>query len=114
MDARECAALLAQMAQYDYRDVDDAITVAWMRLIGDLNYADAQQAVLDHYGECRERMMPADVISRVRAIRAERLRITPLPERPPADPVEYRRWKRENIRRIADGDTGPAAIDGAS
>lgn len=102
------------MATYDNRNVDDAITIAWLRLLGDLNYADAEQAVLAHYGESRERMMPADVISRVRAIRAARIRQAPLEGEPPDDPEEYLAWLRRGNRRAADGPTPLRAIGGAS
>ena len=111
MNAAECGALLAQMATYDYRDVDPVIVASWLKVVGDLPYADAEQAVRDHYSESRERMMPADVRERVKAIRMARLGATPLPDRPPSDPDEYRAWLRDERKKIADGTPGPRALE---
>lgn len=110
MNAKECGKLLAIMALYDYRKVGAPEVAAWLHVIGDLRFADAEQAVLGHYRECRERIMPADVRSRVKAVREERLRKTPLPDPPAAvadDPVAYTEWLGAERRRIADG---PATI----
>jgi len=116
MNAAETGKLLGLMAMYDYRDIGPADAAAWLKVIGDLPYADAETAVADHYAETRDRIMPADVRQRVKAMRAERLKLTPVPP-PPAelidDPEAYRRHLRESARRIADGQQ-PPAIGGTS
>lgn len=104
--------MLALMASYDYRDVDEITVVAWLEMVGDLPYADARQAVISHYRESRERMMPADVRDRVKAIRAARLQETPLSGRPPADPHEYSEWLGRERKRIADGPAAVQSIEG--
>ena len=112
MNATECGQLLAQMATYDYRDVDPVIVASWLQVIGDLPYTDARAAVTAYYGEHRERMMPADVRGRVKAVRADRLKNSPLTGRPPADPEEYAAWLAAERKRIADGQPAPRAVAG--
>lgn len=112
MNIPECGDLLGQMATYDFRDVDPVIIASWLKIIGDLPYADAEAAVTAHYAESRDRMMPADVRSRVKAIRAARLQDAPLTGRPPADPEEYAAWLRAERKRIADGGAAPQALEG--
>lgn len=114
MNATEAGKLLGLMALYDYRKTGKAEVAAWLQVIGDLRYADAEQAVLGHYRESRDRMMPADVRDRVKALREERLRTTPLPP-PPAeltgDPAAYNEWLRTEQKRIADGPSELRALE---
>lgn len=113
MNAKECGKLLAQMAAYDYRDVDAVIVGSWLQVVGDLPYDDARAAVLAHYAASSERMMPAHLRQRVRAMRADRL-ARAIPEAPPAEladqPGRYRQAIQAGIRRIADGFRPPKAI----
>ena len=60
MNAAEAGKLLALMALYDNRKAGTADVVAWLKVIGDLQYADCESATLAHYQETRERIMPAD------------------------------------------------------
>lgn len=73
MTPGDTARLLGACAAYDQRTVGKADAAAWHLVLADLQYADAEQAVIAWYREHRERIMPSDVIAGVRAIRNERL-----------------------------------------
>jgi hypothetical protein len=88
MTLEETIDLLATCAAYDRRTIGEADAVAWHAVVGDLPFAEAQQAVFAHYAESREWIMPADVRTRVRRRQrdeAERGRI-----RQVLDPAAYR------------------------
>jgi hypothetical protein len=113
MNATEAGHLLAFAALYDNRKVSDPDVMAWLKAIGDLPYADAEEAVAAHYGSSTERIMPGHVRQRVKAMRADRLARTPIPA-PPGDladkPGRYQLAIRAGIKRIADGMRLPKAI----
>lgn len=122
MTADEVGKLLGLMALADNRKPpeDDegrkAMIGFWLGMIGDLSYADAVQAVRDHYRESREWIMPADVRRGVKAIRQARLDAAGPTEIPPelADrPIEAREWLQRTRDAIADGQEPPLAIGSA-
>jgi hypothetical protein len=73
MRRSEISLLLGVMAAYDRRTTGETDVAAWLDVIGDLDFADAVQAVKDHYRESSAWVMPADVRHRVKKIREERL-----------------------------------------
>ena len=80
--------------------------MAWLKAIGDLPYADAEDAVAAHYGETTERIMPGHVRARVKAMRRERLERAALtaPSGEVADqPGRYKKILQARIQQIADG-----------
>lgn len=88
MTPEEAGKLLGMCAAYDNRNVDDSALYAWFRVVGDLPYAECEQAVIAHYTDSREWIMPADVRKRVKRKQYEeedRNRIREL-----LDPVAYR------------------------
>lgn len=106
MDAIEIGDLLAFAAIYDNRKAADPDVLAWLKAIGDLPYADAEDAVAAHYGETTERIMPGHVRARVKAMRRERLERAPLP--PPSGELadqsgRYQKILQARIKQIADG-----------
>ena len=106
MNAAEAGKLLALMALYDNRKAGTADVVAWLKVIGDLQYADCESATLAHYQETRERIMPADIRRRVLEIRNQRLGTTELPPPPRellTDPDGYRAALHAAAVAIADG-----------
>jgi hypothetical protein len=133
MDAIECGDLLALMAQYDYRTVDEEGVMAWLMQLGGIDFTDAFLVVAGWHGSTRERMTAFDVRDRVRALRQERIERAGLgvlcpPPSVLEDDGEYRAWLRE-ARRVAAGPSerevaaarawqaivhrrGPAAVDG--
>ena len=115
MTPDETVDLLTLVQSYDRRTVGEADVAAWHLAIGDQPYADAQNAVIAHYRESREWIMPADIRQRVREIRQGRLDITPVPPAPPevaANPDAYRKWRGDWRKKIADGDFVRPAVGG--
>jgi hypothetical protein len=101
------AAVLAKASLYDqsFARPDAGIAVAWSSLIGELDRADALQAVEDHYGAQTRRLMPADILAGVKRIRAARLERDPEPA-PDADPDDVYAYKAALLagrNRVADG-----------
>jgi hypothetical protein len=111
MTPDEIVDLLTVAAAFDQRTVGEGDAMAWHAVLGDLDYADAQQAVLGYYADNRQRIMPADVRQRVKAMRRDRLAREIVPD-PPAEPGPYREALRAGIRQIADGHAVHLAIAG--
>lgn len=74
MDKSEVVLLLAFAGTYDYRKVGDADIEAWHLAVGDLDFEDAKAAVVAHYRNTADRMMPFHVRQGVKVIREERKR----------------------------------------
>lgn len=113
MNATEASELVALMALYDNRRASDPDVVAWLKVAGDLDFTDCESAVLAHYRENRERIMPADVRVRVKALRRDRLEreiVAPIPPELADEPGRYTAELRAGIRQIADGLTRHLAI----
>jgi hypothetical protein len=112
----EVCDLLAIAAAYDRRTLGDADGDAWEAAVGDLPFADARLAVVAHYRETRDWIMPADVRQRVRSIRDERSRFI-APPAPPAELVNdeqaYRAYLRASEQRAAGTPAPQSAIGGA-
>lgn len=77
MTRSEIALLLGLAAARDNRRVDEVMVAAWHEDLGDLDFADAREALRRHYRESTERVMPAHIRQLVRAIRQERRRGSP-------------------------------------
>lgn len=117
MTIEEAIDVLTAAAAFDRRTVGKADAAAWHAALGDLPFEDAQSAVVAHYRDSREWIMPSDIRRRVKALRADRLARTPLPAPPPelADkPAAYRAELGRRIQRLADGFEVPSAITGAA
>lgn len=103
MNIEETADILALCAGYDNRRVGEADILAWHRVIGDLLFEQAREAVFAHYTDSRERIMPADVRNRVKIMRARQIERAPIPTPASDDPVRYREGLLDRIQAIADG-----------
>ncbi|MGH3415020.1 MAG: hypothetical protein ACRDVE_14510 [Actinocrinis sp.] len=66
MTPEEIGKLLATCAAFDNRKTDDSAVLAWLGAVGDLSHPECEAAVIAHYSDSREWIMPADVRSRVR------------------------------------------------
>ena len=113
MTSDEVWDLLELISSIDRRKVGLTDRQVWEGLVGDLSAADAQAAVIAHYRESREWIMPADVRTRVKALRRDRLarEIVPAPPHEVADaPGRYRAELNAEVRKIADGLAIPKAI----
>lgn len=106
MTLEEAIDLLALAAAFDRRTIGEADAVAWHAALGDLGFGDAQAAVIGHYRESRDWIMPADVRNRVRAMRRERLarEVVPAPDHALTDsPSRYAAALLSALRSIGDG-----------
>ncbi|WP_084965278.1 hypothetical protein [Thermoactinospora rubra] len=106
MTPPEAAVLLGVCAAYDRRTVGEADAIAWAQALDDITLDEARAAVIQHYRESRDWIMPADVRTLVRRARELRLAARPIPEPAPelaADPRAYQQALRAAIKDIADG-----------
>ncbi len=103
MTLDEVIDLLTVAAVFDFRTIGEADACAWHATLGDLAFDDSRTAVVGHYRDSRERVMPADVRQRVKAIRRDRLDRAILPAPDTDDQAEYRAEIKRRTREIADG-----------
>ena len=113
MNANEVIDLLTLMASYDRRTVGKSDVAAWGLAVGDLPFADSRDAVITHYRESREWIMPADVRDLVNEVRRERLKNAPAldpPHEVADDPAKYVEWLAAERKKIADGPQALKAV----
>jgi len=113
MTIEEVIDLLTTAAAYDRRTVGEADVVAWHRAVADLDFLDAQDAVIGHYAETTDWLMPAHVRKRVKDIRAARVAIAPVPAPDPelADrPADYQAALQAAVAKMARGFALPKQI----
>lgn len=66
MTRSEAAQLLAVAASIDQRTIGDADVQAWQMVLADIPLADAIPALAAHYRATTRRVMPADIVQRVK------------------------------------------------
>jgi hypothetical protein len=112
MTPAETAEVLAMAAAFDRRTVGRSDVAAWHAVLGDLDAADVRAAVTEHYRDSRDWLMPADVRTRVKAIRKARLSAVPegVPDADPDNPVAYIEALRQQRYRAASPDERPRPI----
>ncbi len=106
MTLQETAAILAMIAAVDSRRSFGEIDVtAWHAFIGNFTFDDAREAVIAHYKESPHSILPADVNTRVGAVRRARIgnRVAPLPPVDPNDVQGYQEWTGAWYSAIANG-----------
>lgn len=114
MNAAEAGMLLGTCAAIDQRTTGEADALAWQMALSDLDFADCELAVIAHYSESEQRIMPVHVRRRVLAMRADRIDRAPVPEIPDEladNPRAFIAAQRAAVRRAADG-AHPRAIGG--
>lgn len=99
MTKADVVLLLGFASMYDYRRIGEADVEAWYLVVGDLDLDDAKAAVIAHYRDSTERLMPAHVRQGVKTIRADRRReqtheVRALPSRFEADMGRQVRMER--------------------
>ena len=77
MNKAEVVLLLTLAGTYDYRKTGDADVEAWYLALDDIGLDAAKAAVVRHYRDSTDRLMPAHVRRGVRAIREEQRRHEP-------------------------------------
>lgn len=75
MNRREAALLLGMAAARDRRTIGDADVRAWAEDLDDIDFADAQAALRQHFRESTEWLMPVHIRRRATEIVRERHRI---------------------------------------
>lgn len=83
MQKSQIAKLLGIAAAFDQRTSGTADDEAWLAAIGDLNFEDAREALIGHYRDSTERVMPAHIRQRVTLIRNDRYSRARIPDPPP-------------------------------
>ncbi|MGW2010936.1 hypothetical protein [Streptomyces nigrescens] len=66
MTLAETAELLAIAAGVDQRTIGDADVQAWQMVLSDIPFPNAATALRDHYRHTTRRVMPADIVQRVK------------------------------------------------
>lgn len=59
MNRSECAQLLTVVASYDRRTLGEADVIAWHGTLGDLTFDECRDAVVKHYAQQTDWVMPA-------------------------------------------------------
>lgn len=87
--AKIAAAVLAKASSVDPRmpTASPATVLAWAELLAGIHLDEALAAVADHYHASRDPIMPADVVSLVRAARQDRANRAAIAELPPPRPM---------------------------
>lgn len=105
--------VLAVAAAFDNRTVGIADSAAWFKVIGHLDQHEAEEAIIAHYAETTDRIMPAHVLTRVSKIRALRLAHAgpeAVPDADPDDVAAYQAAIREGRWRTANGEAKPRPV----
>jgi hypothetical protein len=113
MSAEEMGRVLAKCASYDRRKVGEAEIIAWLQVLGDLRYDDCLTAVIAHYGETSDWIMPAHIRNRVKEIRKQRVHDADMPPPPPELLDDTAAWcaaVRAAATAVADGRDPEAAM----
>jgi hypothetical protein len=106
VNRNEVIDLLTLIASYDRRTAGNADVAAWKLAVGDLDFADAQAAAVEHYRESADWITPAHVRKLVRAARnarQDRVIASPPPPDLTDDPAAYREALKANIQSVAEG-----------
>ena len=117
MKPSEAAVVLATAAAFDRREVGELDAEAWHAAfaaagLADLALEDARAAVVAHYAQTRQWLMPSDVVGYCKRVRRDRLKaagniyalVQADPEDGPACHAEYQRLHAD----IAAGRRSPA------
>lgn len=112
MIIEDIGAVLGDAAAFDNRTVGKSDTLAWFRAIGHLNVTEARSAVIAHYSETRDRLMPFDVLRIVRTERGRRLAAANIVYEPIGNETvrEFMTRISSLVRAAADGQLGPRPI----
>lgn len=107
MSPAEIAALFAIDAGFSNRKPDETGETAklWARVLHDVSWTDATEALAQHYRESNEWLMPKHILDRVRRMRAKRIADHPPLIPPPGlDDVAELAWIAAARKRIGDGE----------
>lgn len=109
MTPAEAQVLLSMAAAFDNRKPDPDAAKAWAAALDGLPFNDCRIAVIDHYRNSSEWLMPAVIRATVRRVRRDRRRAHlrdhgPLLPPPGLTDAEERVWERDALNRISNGE----------
>ncbi len=100
MNRAEAATLLTVAAAFDQRTIGETDAVAWSEALRRYGLAECRDAVIAHYAESTDRVMPAHIRARIRTGKSV--------HRPVGEVLEQARPRPEDVRRAEDYDFGGA------
>lgn len=106
MNATEITALLAVCSSADNRKPNAEMIQFWLAALGDLDFVPCRDAVVAHYQESTDWIMPAHIRGRVRRERKDRIEddVIPMPAGlDPDDTAAYIRVLRAGRQALAEG-----------
>lgn len=114
----DAAVLLTKISAFDQRTIGEADAAAWAEIMTDAEIAldDVLPLVTDHYRTSHNRLMPVDLISAVRRVRAARLADAinavnghiPIPG--DLDQAQERAWRQLWVEAAKAGDPDPVKV----
>lgn len=104
MKSHQMADLLNLISSTDGRNLTQQMPVAWMEIIGDLDFEDSKAAVVEHFQSSTEWLMPAHVRAGVKRIREKRIVAAgPVDPSPVDSDDDYLRVRRSMLDAAASG-----------
>jgi hypothetical protein len=112
MTPADTAELLVLAAAFDRRTIGKADVLAWNAALSDLEFADAKDAIVEHFKASGDWLMPYHVRARVKAARAKRLSLVvdQVPDADPDDVPAYLDAVRSQRYRAASADARPRPV----
>jgi hypothetical protein len=105
MTPAEGATLLGVAAAFDNRKPDADAATAWAMALDGLRFVDCRDAIVAHYRNETEWIMPAMIRAAVRRIRSKRIdEHPPLVPPPGLDDAGEMAWLAEATKRVGDGE----------
>lgn len=115
MNYEETGEVLGAIALYDARNIDEAMIMAWHKMLHPYTLPDCLAAVEAHFRESTDYLLPAHIIRRVKSTRSRRLALAENPVLRYADEYDSdgnlqpdAQHNREHLRNlIANGQLTP-------
>jgi hypothetical protein len=108
----EAALVLTKCAAFDSRTIGEADAIAWAEALSSANCSlqDSLRGVTEHYTTTSSRIMPLELINKVRAIRQARIKAAGEPDYPPDLTVAQERgWRAVWLAAVESGSSDPKA-----
>ena len=109
------AALLTVASAFDNRNVTEEAAALWAEALATTTLDDGRAAIVAHYSQRRDWIMPADINREVATIRRRRLKSVDIPDPPPGlSHGQTVAWHNRMIRLVGDGMALDAALNQAT
>lgn len=111
MTPAEAQVLLSMAAAFDNRKPDPDAAKAWAAALDGLPFEDCRAALIEHYANTTDWIMPAHITTIVKRRRAKRISQADIPPPPnPDDPAAYIADLKASRERAATGHPPPPAL----